>query len=228
MLLRTYPVKTPPFAPLLWRKRLFWLPRTGRKVFLTFDDGPTPDVTEWVLDQLAAYNAHASFFLVGRNVRLHPSLTRRIVREGHLIGNHTYNHANGWKTPVKDYLTEIARTDAVIHEVTGQRPRYFRPPYGKAHPLAWKGILAQHEIVLWDILPGDFDPSTTPRQLLSRVTENVQPGSIIVLHDSQKCETRLRAMLPPLLKWLTAQGYELEALPAPHKVAATHSVAAYS
>jgi peptidoglycan/xylan/chitin deacetylase (PgdA/CDA1 family) len=200
---------------LLWRKRLFWLPRTGSSVYLTFDDGPTPGVTDWVLDELAQHGAQATFFLVGNNVRLHPGLTRRILRQGHAIGNHTYNHANGWKTPVKDYLGEVAKTDAVIHEVTGQRPRYFRPPYGKAHPLAWRSILADHEIVLWDILPGDFDPSTTPRQLLHRVTQNVQPGSIIVLHDSLKCEAKLRAMLPPLLQWLTRQGYHLKPLPRP-------------
>jgi peptidoglycan/xylan/chitin deacetylase (PgdA/CDA1 family) len=212
MLLNGYPVRTPALAKLVWKNRTFHLERQQPNLFLTFDDGPTPGVTDWVLDVLAAYDARATFFMVGNNVRKNPALARRVVQQGHTVGNHTYHHLNGWKTPVREYLSEIARTDAVIHEVTGVQPRLFRPPYGKCHPGAWKHILENHEIVLWDVLPGDWDSRVTIAQLHRRVATNARAGSIVVLHDSLKCATKLKATLPGLLQHFSEEGLSFKAL----------------
>lgn len=210
---RTYPVRTPRLAQLLLRKRIYQGPDVARRLYLSFDDGPTPGITEWVLEKLAEAGATATFFCVGSRVAQHPELLRRMVREGHTIGNHTYHHPHGWKIPVADYMAEVEATDRAIEAAVGFRPRFFRPPYGKLAPTAAGKIRQTHRIVLWDVLPGDFDPRVNGQRVAHRVISNARRASVVVLHDSDKCASTLRAGLPVILRHYKAIRWELRAIP---------------
>ncbi|MCE3008143.1 MAG: polysaccharide deacetylase family protein [Bacteroidetes bacterium] len=195
------------FPRMQWRQ-----PHSAGAVYLTFDDGPTPGITPWVLEVLRAYGAKATFFVVGHRVAKYPELARQIVAEGHQLGNHTYHHPNGWKTGPRQYLMELARTRRIIQRVTGQQAQLFRPPYGKLNiPAKW-AIQRQYRIVMWDVLARDFDPRYSASDCLDAVMRHTRAGSIIVLHDSVKCAVKLRALLPELLDYLQAQNLKPIAL----------------
>lgn len=198
--------KTPIFLQFLMPS-FTWKVRTRhKKLFLTFDDGPIPEVTPWVLDTLAEYNAKATFFCVGDNVRKHPEVFNRILQEGHAVGNHTFNHLNGWKTTTREYLDNVALCDELM------QTELFRPPYGK---LTWSQSAAMkktHRIVMWDVLSGDFSPKLTPEKCLQFVKNHAGPGSVVVMHDSLKAEQTLRQLLPQSLAFFAAQGYQFESL----------------
>lgn len=181
-------------------------------IYLTFDDGPTPGITPWVLDQLKAFEAKATFFVVGRQVEKHPELVRRIITEGHTLGNHTYTHRNGWKTGPKAYMVELERTRRLLNRITGKSPDLFRPPYGKFNiPAKW-AIQRRYRIVMWDVLARDYDPECTADDCIRNVVENSREGSIIVLHDSVKCALKLREVLPPVLQHFKEQNLRMLAL----------------
>lgn len=192
-------VKTPVYIPYLFSNYWWTIPTTRPEVFLTFDDGPNPEITPWVLDQLAKYDAKATFFLVGDNVRKYPRLAKEVLEAGHTIGNHTYSHMNGWKNSSHIYLQEVEKADCIIEDVLGFRPRYFRPPYGRINFFTSKKILKNHQVIMWDILARDFDFRLTNRQCIDNVIDNYQFGSTIVLHDSAKCAGRVKAILPEIL-----------------------------
>jgi len=182
------------------------IPTEERVVYLTFDDGPIPVLTPWVLDQLGAYEAKATFFCVGDNVVKHPKLFERLLAEGHSIGNHTFNHLNGWHTDTLAYLHNVRRCARVVHS------RLFRPPYGKLMPLQ-RAFLERHfQIIMWDVLSGDYDADISPDQCLAHVLDNVQPGSIVVLHDNLKAERNLRFVLPAALEFFAAGGWRMDGL----------------
>ncbi|MCZ2357284.1 MAG: polysaccharide deacetylase family protein [Bacteroidia bacterium] len=210
-----YLVKTPPFIPLLFPKYWWQLPAKTKELYLTFDDGPTPNVTEWVLKELARYQAKATFFLVGNNVSKFPEITRQIISEGHEIGNHTYTHLHGWKAHPEKYLEEINRTNDVIYQTTGRIPTLFRPPYGKFSRFARPAILQRHQIVMWDVLPGDFDPTISSQMCLSNALTHIKAGAIYVLHDSLKCQHKIEYVLPKLLDTIYERGLTSETLPIP-------------
>lgn len=202
------PVRPPILARLLWPGLLWRMPPHDRTVHLTFDDGPTPEVTPWVLDTLEAHDAKATFFLLGANAERHPDLVRRIRSASHAIGNHTHSHLDGWRTGLKAYLEDTERAQA--H--TGSA--LFRPPYGRITRAQAATLRQRFTVVMWDVLSKDYDRSRSPERCLRDVLHHTRPGSIIVFHDSLKAEPLLRAVLPEVLVQLRGAGYSLTALPS--------------
>ncbi len=198
--------KTPKLLQALMPFYTWRIPSSGRVLYLTFDDGPIPGITPWVLDTLRPYGAKATFFCVGDNVYKHPAIYGRILEEGHAVGNHSYNHLNGWKTGDAEYLNNVRRCSRVV------KSGLFRPPYGRLMPRQRETLQRHFRIIMWDVLSGDYDTDISPEQCLQNVTGNVQPGSIVVLHDSLKAERNLRFVLPAVLKYFAGQGYTFEKL----------------
>lgn len=182
-------------------------------LYLTFDDGPSPDVTAWVLEQLAAYNAKATFFWVGQQVVRYPKVAHQVLDAGHMGGNHTYHHLHGRKSNTHRYLRDFLRAQQVIEEYTGFSPRLFRPPYGRLRQPQRQGILQQHEIVMMDVISGDFDPRLTGDQCADVVIRHARPGSIVLLHDSLKAWPRLQIALPRILAHFSQKGFRFAAYP---------------
>lgn len=178
-------------------------------VYLTFDDGPVPEVTPLVLDILQRFNAKASFFCVGENAAQHPEILNRIAREGHTLGNHTFEHDNGWKTPNFRYLKSVLKTNAFVNS------RLFRPPYGRISRAQAQALKSRYTLVMWDVLSGDYNPKRSAEQCLNSVIQNTRPGSIVVFHDSLKAAERVLEVLPKYLAYLQEVGYRCLALP-PH------------
>lgn len=196
-------VKTGKFVKWLFPDFLWDLPDAGNAVALTFDDGPVPDVTPWVLDLLARHDIKATFFCIGDNIRKHPEIFRRILEEGHSVGNHTFHHLNGWKTDFSTYVEDTKACDAEIEKHLAHGTRLFRPPYGKISGKQKKSVLSQgKDIVMWDILTVDYDPDITPERCLRNATEKAQPGSILIFHDSVKAWKNLEYALPRTIEVL--------------------------
>lgn len=189
--------------------------RTGKAVYLTFDDGPIPEVTPKVLAILARYNVKATFFMVGENIDKHPEVFEQVAAAGHSIGNHTYNHLKGWKTDFDDYMSNVAQCNKAIftHHPSLYIPTLFRPPYGKA---TLRQRIALHEdgykIIYWDILTRDYEATRTPEQMLAQIKRETRKGSIINFHDSLKSNERMLAVLPHVIEWLQKEGYEIRGL----------------
>ena len=194
-----YLVKTPLFAQWLFKK-LVWRIVNTEKVFLTFDDGPVPEATPWVLDVLKNEGIKATFFCVGENVVKHPEIYQRIINDGHSIGNHTFNHLNAWKTDTKTYLSNIEKASEVINT------KLFRPPYGKLSPSVTKKLEENYDVIMWDVLSGDFDSNISAEKCLANVTKNTKEGSIIVFHDSIKAIDKLKYVLPEVIKVFKDKG----------------------
>jgi peptidoglycan/xylan/chitin deacetylase (PgdA/CDA1 family) len=201
-----YLVKTPKFIQELFPNFTWKIPTEEKVLYLTFDDGPIPGVTPWVLEQLAQYDAKATFFCVGNNIEKHPEVFEEVKAAGHSIGNHTFNHLNGWSSDNLPYFHNIRHCANLTKTIL------FRPPYGKLRPRQTQFLLRHYRIVMWDVLSGDFDPNITEEQCLLNVTRNVEPGSIVVFHDSLKAEEKLRYALPKALAYFAEQGYRFEAL----------------
>lgn len=177
-------------------------------LYLTFDDGPIPEVTEWVLDRLHDYQAKASFFCIGTNVDKHPEIFRRIQREGHAVGNHSQHHLKGWSTSKQAYLQDIAKADALI------RSPLFRPPYGKVKPSQWRALRkAGYEIIMWNALSRDFRLDLSGEDCWRQVQKQARDRSIVVFHDSKKAAPRMKAALEKTLDYYSAQGFVFRALP---------------
>jgi peptidoglycan/xylan/chitin deacetylase (PgdA/CDA1 family) len=197
-------------------KKLFsnyvWdIPNSENKVYLTFDDGPTLEITEWTLNQLKEYNAKATFFCIGDNVRKFPKIFQKVINEGHSIGNHTFNHLNGWETSTSDYIENVKLYEIEHNKLNTEHCQLFRPPYGKIKPSQSK-ILRKlgYKIMMWDIISYDFDAKISKEQCLENVLKNVKTGSIIVFHDSKKAFKNLEYVLPRTLEFLKKKGYVCE------------------
>ena len=201
-----YLVKTPSLLKPLAKDFLWHVSTTEREVYFTFDDGPTPGVTDEVLSLLARYDAKATFFCLGKNAEEHPEFMSRIQREGHTIGNHTYDHPDGWKTNQLAYLRSVIRANASIHSTL------FRPPYGRITPAQSSALKKRFQLVMWDVLSADFDTSKSPEQCLENVVKHVQPGSIVVFHDSLKAAKNMLFALEGSLEYLSKEGYIFRAL----------------
>lgn len=201
-----YPTKIPKFVQRIFSKYTFSIPTTEKVLYLTFDDGPIPEVTPWILEQLAAYSAKATFFMIGDNVRKHPKVYQQVIDENHTIGNHTFNHFDGWKTNNQIYFENVEKCVKVIDS------KLFRPPYGKLKPSQAKYLRKQYNIVLWDVLSGDFDKNISSEQCLNNVLRQAKNGSIIVFHDSLKAEKHLRFVLPKVLDFYHKKGFVFRAI----------------
>lgn len=207
-----YLVKTPWWLSRVFYQHLTWKVLSKQKpvVYLTFDDGPHPTITPFVLDELRKYNAKATFFCIGNNVTRHRDVYNATLADGHTTGNHTYDHLNGWFTKTEHYLRNIKQ--AAKH-IEGQ---IFRPPYGRIKRSQANRLRLQKpswKIYMWDVLSGDFDTTISPEQCLDNVLNNIEPGSIVVFHDSDKAWERMSYALPKVLEYCQRRGWEMKALP---------------
>lgn len=194
-----------------WLKHLFpkreWLiSDSERKVFLTFDDGPHPDHTPFVLDLLREYNQRASFFCIGDNVRKFPDIYKRITQEGHRVGNHTFHHLKGNQTSVHDYNADVKKCAEWVES------DLFRPPYGRLTSAQFKMLHRDYRIIMWSLLSLDYLPNLDTGAMLKALCKHTRPGSIVVFHDSEKASKNLRAMLPGYLEFLAEKDFSSEVL----------------
>ena len=201
-----YLVKTPSllkqFYPgLTWNKS-----QTEKAIYLTFDDGPIPQVTPFVLQTLAQFNAKATFFCIGENVQKHSEIFEAVKAGGHTIGNHTFNHLRGWNTADDLYLQNVEQCNQLVNA------KLFRPPYGRAKKSQLAVLKKQYEVVMWDILSGDFDPELSPQQCYQNVVGKSSNGSIVVFHDSLKAWPRLENVLPKAFQYWQDRGYVFKSL----------------
>ena len=206
----------PRFIQRLYPERIWAFSRSSNSVFLTFDDGPIPEVTPWVLDKLKKHNAKATFFCIGENVQKHPEVFQKILSEGHSVGNHTFNHLKGTKTETSEYIENVEKAGRQMEnnsEFKIQNSKLFRPPYGKITPIQAKKLQKKGiKIVMWDIISYDFDATISEEQCLQNVLKNIKPGSIIVFHDSLKAEKNLRYVLPKVLEFIGEKNWLCEPL----------------
>jgi peptidoglycan/xylan/chitin deacetylase (PgdA/CDA1 family) len=208
-----YWIKTNKLIKLIFSNYVWDISTVEKKVYLTFDDGPTPEITAWVLNQLKEFNAKATFFCIGENIQKYPEIFDSILTNGHTIGNHTFNHHNGWKTKTSDYIENVLLCKEVIRKQTTDNTQLFRPPYGKIRK-SQANLLRKngYKIIMWDVLSADFDASISPEKCLHNVIRNTQPGSIIVFHDSEKSHKNLVFTLPKFLTFLKQNNYVCEVI----------------
>lgn len=178
-----------------------------KEIYLTFDDGPHPEITPWVLAELKKYNAKATFFLVGENASKYPEVVQSILDHGHHIGNHTYNHIKGWNTSAYKYYKNTLKCEDQFHS------SLFRPPYGRITRAQHKRLSKRYKIIMWSVLSGDYDRKLSPKKIVRGVINNTVPGSVIVFHDSEKAEKNLRNSLPKVLMHLSKKGFISKAIP---------------
>jgi len=201
-----------------WVKKIFnnlvWdIPNSDKKIYLTFDDGPIPEVTEWVLDLLKLEEIKATFFCIGDNIKKHPEVYKRILAEGHQTGNHTFNHLKGWKTETCHYINNFKLCETEHSKLETQSSKLFRPPYGKIKPSQSKAIRhLGYKIIMWDVLSYDFDPTISAEKCLENVISNTEQGSIIVFHDSLKAEKNLKYALPKAIQILKNRGFVFDVI----------------
>lgn len=203
-----YLVKTPAFIQNLFPNFTWRVPNRNKTIYLTFDDGPIPEVTPWVIDLLAQYNAKGTFFCVGDNVKKHPMIFERLLEKGHSVGNHTYNHLNGWTNDNLPYFHNIRHCAELVES------DLFRPPYGRLKPRQAQFLQRHYQIIMWDVLSGDFDVNISKEQCLNNVLSKTRPGSIIVFHDSLKAQEKLAYVLPRVLQHFSDRGYHFERISA--------------
>lgn len=191
------------FPNFTWNKS-----RDKKKIYLTFDDGPVPGVTDFVLDELGCRGIKATFFVVGDNVRKYSRLAKRLVQEGHQIGNHTYNHLKGSATDNVTYWSNLQKCTEVVEEVTGVKPYLFRPPYGRIKKKQAEEISQKYEIIMWDVLSGDYVQGQSAETCLSKTIRYTRNGAIILFHDQKKTEKIIKTVLPKYLDYIQREGYE--------------------
>jgi len=207
------PVKTSKFIKKIFPSLVWEYASNNKTLYLTFDDGPTPEITNWTLDVLKQYNAKATFFCIGKNVKAYPEIFKRIISEGHSIGNHTYSHLKGWRTKTKAYINNVNKTDAVFNEL-GIDTVLFRPPYGQIKRKQAKQLLQKgYEIIMWKILSVDWDKKITKEKCLTNVIDNTSPGDIIVFHDSFKASQNMQYALPKVLEHFSEKGFVFKRIP---------------
>ena len=209
------PVKTPSFIRWLFPKYTWKKPTKEKVIYLTFDDGPVPEITPWVLQELEKHNAKATFFCIGENINKNPTIFKDLIQKGHAIGNHTYNHLLGWQTNTKEYLDNTAKAEDVINGNTEDviiPKKLFRPPFGKIKKDQGKGVLKKgYEIVMWQILTFGWETGTTPNQCLENALKT-KKGDIIVFHDSIKASKNMMHTLPLFLKHYSEKGFQFKTL----------------
>lgn len=227
--MKPYFIKTPSLLKFIFRNWVWRLSSKKKILYLTFDDGPTHEITEWTLNELKKYEAKATFFCIGKNIAEHPEIFQNILEENHSVGNHTNNHLNGWKTKTADYLQNIEEAEKYFEEyatlkdvtlsapdsyrVEGRNRKLFRPPYGRLTLSQSKKIRKKgYKIIMWDVLSADFDPAVSNEKCLENAIRNIQNGSVIVFHDSVKASEKLKFVLPKVLEYYSYLGYEFKSI----------------
>jgi peptidoglycan-N-acetylglucosamine deacetylase len=201
-----YTVKIPWLIRKIWPSYVWGIDTKEKILYLTFDDGPHPEATPFVLQELKKYDAKATFFCIGKNVKQYPDLYQLILAQGHIVGNHTHHHLDGWKTKKDEYLKDVDEAAACINS------HLFRPPYGKIKSSQAKQIMQHSAIIMWSVLSGDFDRSISKEQCAKNVLMNAKQGSIIVFHDSEKAFPLLEYALPKVLEYFSVNGYRFEGI----------------
>ena len=194
----------PQFIRQLYPSACWRMDASERSVYLTFDDGPIPEVTPWVLDVLDKYGIKATFFMVGDNVRKHPEVYRMVVERGHRIGNHTYNHLKGFEEHADNYLANVDKAATLI------KSDLFRPPHGFMRTSQYRALSERYRIIMWDLVTRDYNPKLTGDEVLQKVKRHARNGSIITFHDSLRATHNLYSALPRAIEWLLAEGYEFK------------------
>jgi peptidoglycan-N-acetylglucosamine deacetylase len=198
---------TPPYFLRRFYKKLTWnFPTTEKVIYLTFDDGPIPEVTPFVLDQLKQYNAKATFFCIGENIDKHPEVFKQVKEQGHTTGNHTFHHLNGWETHDQLYFESVERARAFVGT------KFFRPPYGRIRKSQIAMLGSRYSIIMWDVLSYDFDKNISPEKCFLNVQRNAKEGSIVLFHDSVKAQRNLNYALPKTLEHFSKEGFEFRAI----------------
>lgn len=197
----------PKFFRKIYHDALFLVATRRREVFLTFDDGPVPEMTPLVLDILDRHGVKATFFMVGDNARKYPELVEEVRRRGHRIGNHTMHHLQGMKTPTEKYMEDVKEADRLLAS------RLFRPPHGILRRRQLKELLREYRVVMYDVVTRDYSRRLTADDVVDNVRQYVRPGSIIVFHDSLKSLARTPEALPRAIEWLKGEGYEFALIP---------------
>ena len=210
-----YVAKTPRIFMRFFSNYTWCFDSNKKEIYLTFDDGPTPEVTEFVLNELDKYNAKATFFCIGKNIENHPEIFKRIIDKNHTIGNHTQNHLNGWKHSKKEYIENVLKVEKTLKLLNFEtlKLNLFRPPYGKIKSNQAKELIRNdYKIIMWDVLSGDFDTSISKEKCLQNVLKNTKNGSIIVFHDSIKASEKLYYTLPKILEEFSKKGYQFKSI----------------
>lgn len=198
-----YPDTIKDWFSVLFSRYLWHGSRKNKTVYITFDDGPHPEVTRFVLQELEKHQFRATFFCVGDCVQRHPDVFKEVLQAGHAAGNHTYNHLNSWNTTTSHYINDVDTAHQVIDS------KLFRPPYGRIKPSAAKTLRKKgYQIVMWDLLSGDFDTQRTAASCLKNLKKNTRNGSVIVFHDSEKAYEKLQVILPEYFKFLKESGFD--------------------
>lgn len=209
------PHKTPLWLKQFYPKRIWDYYETAKNqklIYLSFDDGPIPKVTPWVLETLEKFDAEASFFCIGENLQKHSSIAKEVISKGHSLGNHTFHHVNGWKTSLKNYSEEVDKTQLILEDL-GIETLFFRPPYGKISTNQADFVLQKnYKIIMWDVLSKDYKQSLDPKESLQKSIEATTNGSIIVFHDSEKAFKNLSYILPRYLQHFSDLGYRFKRL----------------
>ncbi len=201
-------MKPPAVIRIIRGNRLQWsISNKSDEVYLTFDDGPTKGVTISVLDRLERHNARGTFFCLGKNMVQHPDLVQEIISRGHVVGNHGFEHLNGWRTKTSSYVDNVERCNEVFET------NLFRPPYGKILASQIKELKSQYKIVMWSILSGDFDAKCSPKQCAKNVIQNIRPGSIVVFHDTVNAKENMMYALDETLRHVESRNWQAAALP---------------
>ncbi|MGX1023329.1 polysaccharide deacetylase family protein [Flavobacterium sp. CS20] len=201
------PAKTPALVSRYFNNYIWEKPNTEKRIYLTFDDGPIPEVTPWVLDVLKQYQIPATFFCVGENIDKHPEIFKEILKQNHSIGNHTYNHLKGWKTTTEKYLDNIQNTQKIINEF-GVNTSLFRPPYGKMTSAQSKAVLnLDYDVIMWSVLSKDYSSKLPHQKVYDNIINNTTSGSIIVCHDNIKAFDTLQKVLSKAIETLLENGF---------------------
>ena len=213
--MKFYWIKTNWIIKKIFSNYIWDVSNTAKTVCLTFDDGPIPEITAWVLEELKKHNFKATFFCIGDNIEKNPEIFKKVISEGHSIGNHTFNHLNGWKTSIEVYIenTKLCEETIQKNNPSNLKTKLFRPPYGKIKASQSRKIRKLgYKIIMWDILSADFDQTLSQEKCLENVISNLRPGSVIVFHDSIKAFKNLQYVLPKTLAYLKENNFNCEVL----------------
>ena len=198
------------YPDFIWRKN-----RAEKNIYLTFDDGPIPEITEFVLETLLRFDAKATFFCIGDNIRKHPDIFGKVIQDGHSIGNHTYNHLRGWDTEDSEYLDNVKQCDTEISnkiEWNNNSKKLFRPPHGRIKRSQASVLLPEYDIIMWDVLTADYDAAISPAKVLAKTLQYTENGSIVLFHDSIKANKSMSFALPRVLEYFSEREFRFQSI----------------